>query len=423
MSAMDEIGALLGPLLDALDGVGWAQRHLYPPMAPRLADQLSPLAARLEPPLSALTSAECPAELRALRDRLADVSRQTVELIGAFAEAARSPGDVIGLYRTLRRFARVQEALYPLAPALDPVSRWFLDPERREDDDLVARLSAGALREGSAPAGVLHWQNERDARGGFSAYVPESWDGAAPMPLVVALHGGSGHGRDFLWSWLAAARSRGALLLSPTAQDRTWSIMGGDDVDAEPIGRMVESVAERYAVDRSRVLLTGMSDGGTYSLLCGLAKSGPFTHLAPVCGVLHPLLLANGGIERARDRAVLLRRGRARLDVPRAVRAAVEGRADDGRGPCHVSRDRGPLPHVSARREPAHPRLADGLVSAAAAGARPGWELASVSGRESARWAVVAARGDAFVCDVALEGVYLGETLGAGEAGTRPTSV
>ena len=34
--------------------------------------------------------------------------------------------------------------------------------------------------------------------------------------------------------------------------------MMGPDVDAEPLREMVESVAARYAVDRERVLLTGM---------------------------------------------------------------------------------------------------------------------------------------------------------------------
>src|SRR4029450_6060773 len=115
----------------------------------------------------------------------------------------------------VRRFARVQETLYPLAPAFDPVSRWFLDPALRGNDDLVARLRVGALREEA----VLHADNEREARGGFSLYVPEAWDGQASMPLVVALHGGSGHGRDFLWSWLREARGRNVLVLSPTAQD------------------------------------------------------------------------------------------------------------------------------------------------------------------------------------------------------------
>ena len=124
---------------------------------------------------------------------------------------------------------------------------------------------------------------------------------------MVALHGGHGHGRDFLWSWLREARAR-AVVIAPTSRERTWSIMGGDDVDAEPLREMVEFVDGRYAVDRERVLLTGMSDGGTYALLCGLADGMPYTHLAPACGALHPFLL-DGGLARARGRPIYLVHG------------------------------------------------------------------------------------------------------------------
>jgi phospholipase/carboxylesterase len=35
-----------------------------------------------------------------------------------------------------------------------------------------------------------------------------------------------------------------------------------------------------------------MSDGGTFTLLSGLAEDSPFTHLAPVAASFHPMLLA-----------------------------------------------------------------------------------------------------------------------------------
>ena len=357
---IDAIGGLLPPLLRALERVAWVQRHLDPPLAERLAGELAPAGEALTGPLGALEAVACPDEASFMQDRLADVTRQTLELVTAFASAARSSGDPIGLYRALRRFSRVQETLYPLAPVLEPVSRWFLEPAWRADDALVVRLRDGALRDGDPRVGVLHAGNARDARGGFSLYVPESWDGRAPMPLVVALHGGHGHGRDFLWIWLADARTRGVLLVAPTSRERTWSIMGGEDVDAEALREMVASVAARYPVDPSRVLLTGMSDGATYALLCGLRDGMPFTHLAPACGVLHPLLVASGGLARARGRPIYLVHGALDWMFPvYTARAARE--ALSGVGARLVYRELEDLSHTYPRDENA--KILDWLVA------------------------------------------------------------
>jgi phospholipase/carboxylesterase len=301
---------VLMPLLDTLERMVWVQRYLYPPAALRLADVLAPHTGTLTPPLHALESQPWPDDIVFMREPLLDVGRQALDIVAAFVTAARAGTDPIDLYRALRRFARVQERLYPLAPAFDPVSRWFLDPAHRGDDALVERLRDGTLRDDDTArrVGILHAENERDTRGGFSLYVPETWDGRATMPLVVALHGGSGHGRDFLWSWLREARARQTLVLAPTSAWRTWSLMG-EDVDAPRLARMVESVVERYPVDRRRILLTGMSDGATYALMQGARDDTAFTHLAPACGVLHPMLLAGGALHALRDRPIYLVHG------------------------------------------------------------------------------------------------------------------
>ena len=356
---IDAIGNLLSPLLGTLERIAWVQRQMYPPLANRLADQLAPCTDALEPPLRALEAVASPPDMDFMRDRLIDTTRQTLELVRAFVQAARTPEEPIGLFRALRLFARVQETLYPIAPAFTPVSRWFLDPAHRDDEDLVARLRTGALREDDVRVGVLHAENERGSRGGFSVYVPETWDGQSAMALVVALHGGSGHGRDFLWSWVRDARSRGVLVLSPTSQDRTWSLMG-PDVDAEPLERMVESVAARYPIDRARVLLTGMSDGGTYTFLCGLRDGAPFTHLAPACGVLHPMLFASGGLARAQGRPIYLIHGALDWMFPVAT-AHLAREALTAAGAQLVYREIDDLSHTYPRDE--NPRILDWLLA------------------------------------------------------------
>ena len=49
------------------------------------------------------------------------------------------------------------------------------------NDALVARLRDGTLRDDDSHIGVMHAKNAREMRGGFSLYVPETWDNQSPM--------------------------------------------------------------------------------------------------------------------------------------------------------------------------------------------------------------------------------------------------
>ena len=124
----------------------------------------------------------------------------------------------------------------------------------------------------------------------------------------MALHGGSGHGRDFLWTWLVEARTRGAILLSPSSLDSTWSLMGRD-LDSGNVAAMVERISQRWHVDRQKLLLTGMSDGGTFCYVSGLRPDSPFTHLAPSSASFHPLLVEGTSRERLAGLPIYLMHG------------------------------------------------------------------------------------------------------------------
>jgi phospholipase/carboxylesterase len=190
------------------------------------------------------------------------------------------------VYRALRGAPRAQEALYPFAAGLGPVSRYFLEPGVRGDAELQARLAQATPRDDT---GVAHVGNDPASRGGFSLYVPEDYTPDRAWPLVVALHGGAGSGRSFLWSWLRDARSHGAILVAPTASGQTWAI-SGPDADTPNLQRIVDMLRSRWSIDPGRLLLTGMSDGGTFSYVSGLEPGSPFTHLAPIAAAFHPML-------------------------------------------------------------------------------------------------------------------------------------
>ena len=53
-------------------------------------------------------------------------------------------------------------------------------------------------------------------------------------------------------------------------------------------------MSQKWNVDEKRVLLTGMSDGATFSYLAAFREGAPFTHLAPISGVLPPLPPGSG---------------------------------------------------------------------------------------------------------------------------------
>jgi phospholipase/carboxylesterase len=213
--------------------------------------------------------------------------------IASLRSAGEAPQPIVAAYRAMRNYAQAAQAIYPMAAFLRPVSQFFLEQSARDDAALLTRLAA--VDPAREKVGVMHAGGPPGTRGAFSLYVPETYDESSAYPLVVALHGGSGNGGAFLWSWLREARTRGCILISPTSQEGTWSLMN-PPLDGDALRALVGRVAERWSIDTDRVLLTGMSDGGTFSLLTGLIERGPFTHLAPISGSFHPMLLdgANG---------------------------------------------------------------------------------------------------------------------------------
>lgn len=110
-------------------------------------------------------------------------------------------------------------------------------------------------------------------------YVPSSYDGQTPLPLVVALHGYSGDAVQMLdyMRLEPLAESRGFLLLTPegTPDYRGWrfwnaaeaccNFYGSTVDDSGYLRELIESLAGQFAVDRKRIHVTGESNGGYMS--------------------------------------------------------------------------------------------------------------------------------------------------------------
>jgi phospholipase/carboxylesterase len=298
--------ALIPLVLGALDRLEHITRHMHPLQLPELVASLGPDDNKLIAALAQVRNMAWPAELEPFRDQIVLAGESVVRAHTGLREAATSPDGRIGAMRASRLQYRAIEALYPLASALPSISRFFIEPARRDNPELLARIETA--KPPQADTGVYHFDNETGTRGGFSVYVPEYLTRDTPVPVVFALHGGSGHGRVFLWSWLREARSRGVIVVAPTATGSTWSLME-PDVDSAHLSRILVYVREHWPVDTTRLLLSGMSDGGTFTLLSGLDSDSPFTHLAPVAASFHPLLVTMTEQERIQGLPVYLVHG------------------------------------------------------------------------------------------------------------------
>jgi phospholipase/carboxylesterase len=310
MSGPDEMQeslvALIPRVLGALDHLESITRHMHPPHLPSLAASLGADDDALTAALTRVRDAAWPEELVPFRDQIVIATESVLRAHAGLRDAGSSPSGAISGYRATRQQYRAIEALYPLASALPSISRFFIEPARRDDAALLARIEAA--RQPEPDTGVYHFDNETGSRGGFSVYVPEYLTRDTPAPVVFALHGGSGHGRIFLWSWLREARSRGVILVAPTASGDTWSLME-PGVDGAHLSCILDYVREHWSIDPKKLLLSGMSDGGTFTLLSGLDSASPFTHLAPVAASFHPLLVTMTEPERIRGLPVYLVHG------------------------------------------------------------------------------------------------------------------
>ena len=325
-AVVDDIVAALPPLLQSLEALGYIARHLNPPDFGRVMQAAGAPDIALQSVRSRLT--DWPAEFADVRTALETASDAALSAFKGLRAVQNGNSDLIAVFRALRHAPRSQEALYPLAEKFPPVSEFFTDPARRDDANLLACLAEPARPD----TGIMHDHNEPGSRGGFSLYVPEYYRPERAWPLVMALHGGSGNGRGFLWSWLRDARSFGAILVAPTATGSTWALMG-DDTDTPNLGRIVDLVRERWNVDPARLLLTGMSDGGTFCYVTGLESASPFTHLAPVAATFHPLMAEMADAERLRGLPIYLVHGRLDwmfpVQVARQTQAALSAAGAD----------------------------------------------------------------------------------------------
>ena len=146
--AIDQIQRLVTPLLATLESLGSSRaisiRRIFPACSPAL-DRPRKICAR---------RGQCHRGRIPTPPSVAQLDNAADEALAAFdglRTAATAPEGLRVAYRALRHVPRALEALYPLAGILPPVNRFFLDAERRMDDEFQARF----LKPPPADTGVM----------------------------------------------------------------------------------------------------------------------------------------------------------------------------------------------------------------------------------------------------------------------------
>ena len=163
-------------------------------------------------------------------------------------------------------------------------------------------LSSNVLAQSSAPAptcniaaapGVAEQQLSSGGRQRtYRLFVPPSYDGRTPLPLVLDLHGSGGNsaGQARNSGLEALAAREGAIVATLQAEGSRWNVpvADGRPDDVAYVSDVIDHVAARVCTDPTRVYATGFSGGGRMTSLLGCRLSARIAAIAPMAGLRWP---------------------------------------------------------------------------------------------------------------------------------------
>jgi hypothetical protein len=202
-------------------------------------------------------------------------------LFGAVAVVAAqgtAPATVDAAFSAFFQAANPREA----AAAIDRVVS-----SRVSVDEAVRRLKAGRTYTRDAARGVVQGSYKSDAGEFFYTLdIPERYDSARRYQVRVQLHGGVGRiesnqpPRPGTNARLAGAEQ---IYILPYAWKDApwWSGKQTTNLDA-----ILDTVKRAYNVDENRVVLSGVSDGGTGTYYVAIRDTTPFASFLPFIGFI-----------------------------------------------------------------------------------------------------------------------------------------
>ncbi len=140
----------------------------------------------------------------------------------------------------------------------------------------------------------------------YSVYVPPSYDGSTPAPMIFALHGCAMDHVDAmnLWNLDVIADQNNVILVFPFVtsfgdfsqrNENCWGYWlanhvqegDGNDGEVDDLYAIAQEVESRYQIDSERRFITGLSGGGAMAIAEAIAYNDYWTAAAPVAGLAY----------------------------------------------------------------------------------------------------------------------------------------
>lgn len=207
---------------------------------------------------------------------------------------------------------------------------------------LSATTAVHAAMTGSGDVYDYTYQGSR-ARD-YTVYVPQSYDGSTPVPMVFALHGCAMDHDDArsLWNFDLIADQHNVIVVFPFVtsfsemrNENCWGYWfdnhvqegGGGEVD--DLHGMAQQVEANYNIDPDRRYITGISSGGGMTVAAAIAYNEYWAAAAPVEGLPYGDWSSSVTADMFQDLQTHIDKINAELDYERAVPTLVIQSSND----------------------------------------------------------------------------------------------
>jgi len=139
----------------------------------------------------------------------------------------------------------------------------------------------------------------------YHYYIPSSYDGSKPLPLVFSLHGGGSCGIAALITVQRIAEKEGFIAVAPDAINWRWDRA----IDVRFISAIIHEMSKHYNIDARRIYAVGISMGGMMATYLAYDLPDKIAAIGIVSGSRQMAEYADAGVPLPRPMTVVITAG------------------------------------------------------------------------------------------------------------------